>query len=41
MLKDGSVLEEGSHDELMAAKALYAELFELQASAYLDSGPAE
>jgi ATP-binding cassette, subfamily B, bacterial len=34
VLQDGSVCERGSHDELMAAGGLYAELFELQARAY-------
>jgi ABC-type multidrug transport system fused ATPase/permease subunit len=27
-------VEEGSHDELVAQRGLYAELFELQAAAY-------
>jgi ABC-type multidrug transport system fused ATPase/permease subunit len=30
----GKVLEAGSHDELMAKRGLYAELFALQSSAY-------
>jgi ABC-type multidrug transport system fused ATPase/permease subunit len=30
----GKVLEVGSHDELMARRGLYAELFTLQSSAY-------
>jgi ATP-binding cassette subfamily B protein len=35
VLDDGQVVEHGSHDELMAAGGLYAELFTLQAEAYL------
>jgi hypothetical protein len=31
------VVEHGSHDELMAADGLYAELFSLQARAHLDT----
>jgi ATP-binding cassette subfamily B protein len=31
------VVEHGAHDELMAADGLYAELFTLQARAYLDT----
>jgi len=34
VLKGGSVLEIGTHEELMANKGLYAELFELQAEGY-------
>lgn len=34
VLKDGKVLELGSHDELMANDELYAELFRLQAAGY-------
>lgn len=34
VLRDGSVHEHGSHDELIAAGGYYAELFELQASQY-------
>ena len=34
VLKNGQLSEIGSHDELLAAKGLYAELFELQAAGY-------
>ncbi|NNE14038.1 MAG: ABC transporter ATP-binding protein [Saprospiraceae bacterium] len=34
VLKNGKILENGSHNELMANKALYAELFDLQAAGY-------
>ncbi|WP_341228002.1 ABC transporter ATP-binding protein [uncultured Arcticibacterium sp.] len=34
VLKDGKVLEIGTHEELMANKTLYAELFNLQAAGY-------
>lgn len=34
VLKDGKILELGSHDELLANKGLYAELFNLQAEGY-------
>ncbi|BBH66851.1 multidrug ABC transporter permease [Actinoplanes sp. OR16] len=34
VLDHGSVIEEGDHEELMAAGGLYAQLFTLQASAY-------
>lgn len=36
VLKSGRIIENGDHDELMAARGLYAELFALQAAAYLD-----
>jgi ATP-binding cassette subfamily B protein len=35
VLREGRVVEHGSHDELMAAAGLYRELFLLQADAYL------
>jgi ATP-binding cassette subfamily B protein len=34
VLDHGHIVEQGSHDELLAAEGLYAELFTLQASAY-------
>jgi ATP-binding cassette subfamily B protein len=34
VLKDGRILEIGTHDELMANKQLYSELFNLQAEGY-------
>jgi ATP-binding cassette subfamily B protein len=34
VLQDGEVLEEGTHDQLLARNGLYAELFELQAEGY-------
>jgi ATP-binding cassette subfamily B protein len=40
VMHDGRVVEHGAHDELMAADGLYAELFTLQARAYLDPKPA-
>jgi ATP-binding cassette, subfamily B, bacterial len=36
VLRHGEVVEHGDHDELMRVGGLYAELFELQASAYVD-----
>jgi ATP-binding cassette subfamily B protein len=36
VLHEGRVIEEGSHDALMAADGLYAELFGLQARAYVE-----
>jgi ATP-binding cassette subfamily B protein len=37
VLDGGRVVESGSHNALMAAEGLYAELFTLQAAAYLDA----
>lgn len=34
VVEGGRVVELGAHEELSAAKGLYAELFELQARAY-------
>jgi ATP-binding cassette subfamily B protein len=34
VLGDGRVLEEGSHESLLARDGLYAELFEMQAAGY-------
>ena len=34
VLHEGELVEEGSHEELVAQQGLYAELFELQAAAY-------
>ncbi len=39
VLDEGRVIEHGDHDQLMANKALYAELFTLQASAFGLLGP--
>jgi ATP-binding cassette, subfamily B, bacterial len=35
VLQNGSVTESGTHEELMRRKGHYAELFQLQAAAYL------
>jgi len=34
VLADGVIQEEGTHDDLIARRGSYAELFELQASSY-------
>jgi ATP-binding cassette subfamily B protein len=36
VLREGEIVEHGSHLELMAQRGLYAELFDLQAAAYQD-----
>jgi ABC-type multidrug transport system fused ATPase/permease subunit len=36
VLADGRIIEHGSHDQLIAAGGTYAELFTLQAAAYID-----
>ena len=40
VLRSGELVEQGTHDELMAEPGLYAELFNLQASAYEGVTPA-
>jgi ATP-binding cassette subfamily B protein len=39
VLEDGQIVESGSHAALMAEGGLYAELFTLQAAAYLNEDP--
>jgi ATP-binding cassette subfamily B protein len=39
VLKDGTIVESGSHDELMGLGRLYAELYTLQASTTLNPSP--
>jgi ATP-binding cassette, subfamily B, bacterial len=36
VLREGRVVEQGSHEELMASGGYYSELFRLQASSYID-----
>jgi ATP-binding cassette subfamily B protein len=36
VLRDGAIVEAGTHDELIAGDGLYAELFGLQAAAYME-----
>jgi ATP-binding cassette, subfamily B, bacterial len=40
VMREGEVIEHGSHEDLMGAGGLYAELFSLQAAAYLDPATA-
>ena len=39
VLRQGRLVEQGSHDQLMADPALYAELFRLQAAAFEGAPP--
>ena len=39
LMKDGKIVEQGSHDELMAKDSIYRNMFELQAQNYQDSLP--
>lgn len=41
VIADGMVVEQGSHDELLAADTRYAHMFRLQAARFDDTGPAE
>jgi ATP-binding cassette subfamily B protein len=41
VLDGGRIVESGDHEALMALGGLYAELFALQAAAYLDRAPLE
>ncbi|MCR5672292.1 MAG: hypothetical protein K6F87_01080, partial [Lachnospiraceae bacterium] len=41
LMKDGSVVEEGSHEQLMELGGHYHEMFMLQAENYQDSLPEE
>ncbi|MGN0436838.1 MAG: ATP-binding cassette domain-containing protein, partial [Wujia sp.] len=37
LMENGSIAEEGTHDELIAKNGIYAKMFELQASNYQDN----
>ncbi|HYM50250.1 MAG TPA: ABC transporter ATP-binding protein [Candidatus Limnocylindrales bacterium] len=39
VMREGEIIEHGSHEQLMALHGLYAELFNLQAAAYLEAKP--
>jgi ATP-binding cassette, subfamily B, bacterial len=39
VLDGGRVVESGTHEQLMERKGLYADLFTLQASAYVEAEP--
>lgn len=41
LMKDGKIIERGTHDELMALKGFYHEMFMLQAENYQESIPEE
>ena len=41
LMKDGKIVERGTHDELMALKGFYHEMFMLQAENYQESIPEE
>lgn len=41
VMDQGRLVQQGTHDELMAAGGLYRELFDLQAAGYLDRAEAE
>ncbi|KAK0430089.1 P-loop containing nucleoside triphosphate hydrolase protein [Armillaria borealis] len=38
-MKDGTIVEAGTHEELMVKEGEYAKLYNIQASAFLDDGP--
>src|SRR6266508_1566498 len=41
VLRDGGIVEQGTHDQLMAADGLYAELYSIQASAFIEADEEE